>query len=118
MQTKELVTAVTEILHDMKARDISVIDVTDLTSITDTMVVASGTSDRHVKAIADELVEKMKEAGARPLGVEGADQGDWVLVDLQDIVVHLMLPRVRDFYNLEKLWSMTEEQREPATVKH
>ena len=118
MQTKELVTIVKGVLEDMKARDISVIDVTGLTSITDTMIVASGTSDRHVKAIADELVEKMKEIGARTLGVEGAEQGDWVLVDLQEVVVHLMLPRVRDFYNLEKLWSMTEKQRESATAQH
>jgi len=116
MQTTELLKKVTQVLEDMKARDISVIDVSGMTSITDSMIVASGTSDRHVKAIADELVEKMKASGARPLGVEGADQGDWVLVDLGDIVVHLMLPRVRDFYNLEKLWSVTEDQRESATV--
>ncbi len=116
MQTTELLKKVTQVLEDMKARDISVIDVSGMTSITDSMIVASGTSDRHVKAIADELVEKMKASGARPLGVEGADQGDWVLVDLGDIVVHLMLPRVRDFYNLEKLWSVTEGQRESATA--
>ncbi|MGD9341048.1 MAG: ribosome silencing factor [Chromatiales bacterium] len=116
MQTKELLQKVTQVLEDMKARDISVIDVSRMTSITDSMVVASGTSARHVKAIADELVEKMKASDARPLGVEGADQGDWVLVDLGDIVVHLMLPRVRDFYNLEKLWSVTEGNRESATV--
>ena len=82
------------------------LDVRHLTTVTDTMVVASGRSDRHVRAIANAVVEQVKKAGYKPLGVEGVRSGEWVLVDLADLVVHVMLPRVREFYNLEKLWDM------------
>jgi ribosome-associated protein len=92
-------------LDEMKARDVIVMDVRDLTSIADSMVIASGTSDRHVRSIAENVIETCKESGHAPLGVEGLKDGEWVLVDLQDIILHLMLPRVRDFYNLEKLWT-------------
>ncbi|HKZ74595.1 MAG TPA: ribosome silencing factor [Steroidobacteraceae bacterium] len=95
---------VTEALDDMKAVNIKVLDVRGLTDIADTMIIASGTSDRHVRSIADRVIEKAKIAGFRPYGVEGARDGDWVLVDLQDVVVHVMLPRVREFYGLERLW--------------
>jgi ribosome-associated protein len=115
MQTRKLEQLVVAALDDMKARDVKVIDVRALTSITDTMIIASGTSDRHVRAIADAVLEKVKEQGIRPLGVEGEKQGEWVLVDLEDLVVHVMLPRVRDFYNLEKLWDMCEEHRGAVT---
>lgn len=105
MAEEPLQTTVVNALDDLKARDVVVIDVRGLTSIADSMVIASGTSDRHVRSLAQSVVEKCKESGHRPLGVEGLKDGEWVLVDLQDIVVHVMLPRVRDFYNLEKLWA-------------
>jgi ribosome-associated protein len=96
--------AVTTALDDMKAVNVRVLDVRGLTDIVDTMVIASGNSDRHVRSIAERVVEKAKAAGFRPLGTEGARDGEWVLLDLQDILVHVMLPRVREFYGLEDLW--------------
>jgi ribosome-associated protein len=94
-------------LDDLKATDISVLDVRHLTTVTDTMIVASGRSDRQVRAIADQVVVQCKKEGYRPIGVEGQKVGEWVLVDLGDVVVHVMQPRAREFYNLEKLWDMT-----------
>jgi ribosome-associated protein len=96
--------AVTSALDDMKAVNVKALDVRGLTDIADTMFVASGNSDRHVRSIAERVVEKAKAAGFRPLGIEGTRDGEWVLVDLQDILVHVMLPRVREFYGLELLW--------------
>lgn len=95
---------VSSALEDMKAINVRVLDVRGLTDIADTMVIASGTSDRHVRSIADNVSQKAKKAGFRPLGTEGARDGEWVLVDLADILVHVMLPRVREFYGLESLW--------------
>ena len=93
-------------LDDLKAKDIKEIDVRGKTSITDLLIVASGTSTRHVKSIADEVVKFAKRAGVLPLGVEGEKEAEWVLVDLGDIVVHVMLPRIREFYGLERLWTV------------
>jgi len=101
-------------LEDMKAVNVKVIDVRQLTDVTDTMVVATGTSDRHVRSIAGRVVEQCKAAGFQPMGVEGERDGEWVLVDLRDALIHVMLPRIRDFYGLEKLWDVRPSQREPA----
>ncbi len=97
-------------LDDMKALEVKVLDVRGLTDIADFMVIASGTSDRHVRAVAQRVVEKTKEAGFRPHGVEGEQDADWVLIDLHEMIVHVMLPRVREFYGLEKLWDMTAKR--------
>lgn len=104
MQLAKLTKLVVGALEDLKALDLKVLDVRTMTSVTDTMIIVSGTSTRHVKAMADSVFEKAAAAGHRPLGVEGEKEGEWVLVDLGDIVVHIMLPQTRDFYNLEKLW--------------
>jgi ribosome-associated protein len=103
---RTLMQTVAVALDDLKAADIQVLDVRHLTTVTDMMVIASGRSDRHVRAIAGAVVEQCKRAGHRPLGIEGEHSGEWVLVDLVDVVVHVMLPRVREFYNLEKLWDL------------
>lgn len=113
-QAESIVAVVKRALDDMKAVDIRTIDVRKLTDIADTLIVASGTSDRHVRAIADRVVEFAKQAGYRPMGVEGEREGEWVLVDLQDVIVHIMLPRVREFYRLESLWDGNASRREAA----
>lgn len=105
MQIEQLKQLVLDTLADMKARDVAVMDVRGKTAVTDFMVVASGTSDRHVKAVAETVAFRAKEAGEPPLGTEGVQEGEWALVDLNSVVVHVMLPKVRDFYNLERLWS-------------
>ena len=96
-------------LDDLKARDVREIDVREKSSVTDLLVVASGTSSRHVKSIAEEVVRKAKQAGLPPIGVEGQREAEWVLVDLGDIVVHVMLPRTREFYGLERLWTVGDQ---------
>ena len=106
-----LKTVVADALADMKALEVKVLDVRGLTDIADWMVIASGTSDRHVRSVAQRVVERTKEAGFRPHGVEGQQDGDWVLIDLNEMIVHVMLPRVREFYGLEKLWDMTATKR-------
>jgi ribosome-associated protein len=109
MQTEALADLAETALDDLKGVDVRRIDVRDRTSITDVIVIASGTSERHVRSLADRVVERAKEAGVKPLGVEGERGGDWLLIDLGDVVVHVMSREKRDFYNLEKLWSMEAE---------
>ncbi len=106
MQAEQLRYLVMNALQDMKGVDVRVLDVRRMTAITDFMVIASGTSDRHVKSLARNVLDKARAQDVRPLGVEGEQEGEWVLVDLCDVVVHVMQPQVRDFYNLEKLWSV------------
>ena len=106
-----LKTVVVDALADMKALEVKVLDVRGLTDIADWMVIASGTSDRHVRSVAQRVVDRTKEAGFRPHGVEGQQDSDWVLIDLNEMIVHVMLPRVREFYGLEKLWDMTVTKR-------
>ncbi|MBL8265078.1 ribosome silencing factor [Steroidobacter sp.] len=111
--TKQPVVNVVEgALDEMKAVNVKVLAVNKLTDITDTMIIASGNSDRHVRSIADRVVEHAKKAGFRPTGVEGERDGEWVLVDLQDVIVHIMLPKVREFYRLESLWDVSAARRE------
>ncbi len=107
MNSEELCALVIDALEAVKARDIVKLDVREMTTVTDFMIVASGTSNRHVKALADAVAEKSRAAGHRPAGIEGEDGSEWVLLDLQDALVHIMLPRVREFYNLEKLWLLS-----------
>ena len=107
MNSEALTDLVVDALDDVKAKDIVRLDVRDMTAVTDYMIVASGTSNRHVKALVDNVAEKAKAAGHRPIGIEGEEGGEWVLLDLQDTLVHVMLPKVREFYNLEKLWSLS-----------
>ena len=106
-----LKSVVVDALDDMKALEVKVLDVRGLTDFADFMVIASGTSDRHVRAVAQRVVERTKQAGFRPHGVEGQQDSDWVLIDLNEMIVHVMLPRVREFYGLEKLWDMTVTKR-------
>lgn len=115
MNSEELSELVIDALEDLKGKDIVRLDVSDMTTVTDFMVVASGTSNRHVKALADAVAEKTKKAGHRPTGVEGESGGEWILLDLGDTLVHVMLPRVREFYNLEKLWSLSPATDRTAT---
>ncbi|MGF6711982.1 ribosome-associated protein [Luteibacter sp. W1I16] len=103
-------------LEDLKAKDVREIDVRGKTSIADILFIASGTSARHVKSIADEVIKFAKEAGVMPLGVEGQTEAEWVLVDLGDIIVHVMMPRIREFYGLERLWTVGDDGAEAANA--
>jgi ribosome-associated protein len=110
----EIRALVKEALEDLKAEEIIELDVRDKTSVTDYIFVASGTSSRHVKAVANNVAVEAKKAGSKPLGIEGEVEGEWVLVDLGDIVVHVMQKQVRGFYDLESLWRVTIEERQEA----
>lgn len=113
---KQLRQLVIDALEDFKAIDIQEIDVSAQNPLTERFVIASGSSTRHVKSMAENLVLKAKAAGCLPLGVEGQEQAEWVLVDLNDIIVHLMLPKTRAFYNLEKLWEASNGRRTSAVA--
>jgi|SRR6056297_2908324 len=102
--SEQLKALVIDALEDLKAVNLVSIDVRGLTDVMDWMIVASGNSSRHVKSLADNVSVSAKAAGVMPLGVEGMDVGEWVLVDLGDVVAHIMLPATRDFYDLERLW--------------
>lgn len=110
MPTVELKELVVGALEALKGHDIQVLDVRKLTTVADYMVIASGASNRQVKALANEVIEECKAAGYRALGMEGESYGEWVLVDMGDVVAHIMLPQVRAFYNLEKLWNIPSAQ--------
>ncbi|MDH3747060.1 MAG: ribosome silencing factor [Gammaproteobacteria bacterium] len=106
MNSDKLAKLIVDALDDIKGQGIVMLDVRDMTPVTDYMIVASGTSKRHVQALVENVAEKAKAAGRRPIGIEGEDGSEWVLLDLEDALVHVMLPKVREFYNLEKLWSL------------
>lgn len=103
---KEVIDLVIDALEDLKGVDIQRLDVRDKTSVTDIMVVCTGTSSRHLKSLAENVVQEAKDAGYPPLGIEGNNGSDWVLVDLGDVVVHIMMAETREFYQLERLWTV------------
>ncbi|HEX4939640.1 MAG TPA: ribosome silencing factor [Candidatus Kapabacteria bacterium] len=104
-ETQQLVDIAQKALEDLKAKDVLTLDVRSLTSLADVMIIASGTSSRHVKSLADNVVKMVKEAGLKPLGMEGERDGDWILIDLAGVIVHVMQPATRAFYDLERLWT-------------
>lgn len=110
MPKSTLISIINDILEDSKAKEIRFLDVHTMTTITDYMVICSGTSTRHVKSIAKNLEEKAKAQQLRPQAIEGEVEGEWVLVDLGDAIVHIMLPHIREFYALEKLWSVLDDE--------
>lgn len=105
MQAEELTEIITEALDDLKAVNTVTLPVAGLTDMMDALVIASGTSNRHVRALADNVAAEAKKRGVPPIGIEGEDAGEWVLVDFGDVVLHVMLPATRDFYDLERLWA-------------
>jgi len=112
--SNELNQMILESLDDLKAQDVVTLDVRELTDVTDTLIIASGTSNRHVKSLAQNAVDDAKKKGQRAIGVEGQDAGEWVLADFGDTILHVMLPTTRSLYDLEKLWSMTPAGREES----
>ncbi|ABD82598.1 ribosome silencing factor [Saccharophagus degradans] len=112
MQNTQLAKLINDALEDLKGQDITVLDVTSLSNVMDTLIIVTGTSNRHVKSLANNVVVDTKANGHQPIGVEGLDGGEWVLVDYGDTVVHIMLQQTRDFYELEKLWSTAPAGRQ------
>ena len=115
LTSDQLRDVVLDALEDYKATDIQQIDVSGQNPLTDVFVIASGNSTRHIKSMAENLIMKVKALGCPPLGVEGQRQAEWVLVDLNDVIVYLMHPQTRAFYNLEKLWEASGQQRSGAS---
>ena len=111
LTTEEKTQAVVAALEDIKATNITVIDTSKLSSLFDRMVIASAASKRQTRALADNVVVKLKERGEEVLGCEGEDSGEWILVDLNEVLVHIMQPAVRDYYSLEELWSKAQTAR-------
>jgi len=119
MPVTSLLNVVLKSLSDMKGIDVLDIDVSKKTEIADYMVIVSGTSTRHVKAMATNVSVDAKAAGFTPLSIEGHDEGEWVLVDLNSVIVHLMIPKMREFYDLERLWNVsTEKLEESRNIEH
>lgn len=112
MHKKPISEIVLEALEDLKGVDTVTLDVRHLTSITDTMIICTGTSNRHVKSLAQNVVTSAKKYHIIPLSVEGEREGEWVLIDLGDAMIHIMLQRIRDFYGLEKLWNIPTPPKE------
>jgi len=115
MQSEHMLQIAQNALEDLKAQNIVSIDVRDKTSVTDYMLIASGTSSRQVKALAEHVLEKFKEQGLRPLGSEGLDGGEWALLDMGDVLVHVMQAATREFYDLERLWQGAQQKRSANT---
>ena len=117
MELDKLVEVATQALDDMKAEDIQVIDITGKSSMCDVIILASGSSTRHVKSLANAVSVNAKEAGEEPMGSEGETEGEWVLVDLNAVIVHIMLPDVREYYKLEKMWERPEAVEKVASAR-
>ncbi|MBL4794333.1 MAG: ribosome silencing factor [Pseudomonadales bacterium] len=103
-------------LEDLKAVNITVLNVTGISSVADAMIVASGTSSRHVKSLSENVKEVVRENGIQPLGIEGAETAEWILVDLGDVIVHIMQPSTREFYDLERLWTARPDDQEESQI--
>lgn len=117
MKIPQLTKLAVNALEDLKAHDIKVLDVRQLTTITDTMIICTGTSTRHVKSLAQNVMDESRNRGVRPMGCEGLDEGEWALVDLGGVVVHVMQGQTRLFYQLEKLWDIAEQAPKFAEAK-
>jgi len=118
MDIRKLQKIVVDALEDVKAVDIEIINTTKLTSLFDRVIVASGNSNRQTRALAHNVLDKVREAGGPVVGIEGAETGEWVLVDLGDIVVHLMQPAVRSYYNIEELWATTPARKRKLVAEN
>ena len=120
MNSEQLKDLIVDALDDAKGVEIVALDVMDLTDVTDHMVIVTGTSNRHVRSMCDRVIEACRASGERPLGVEGEDTGEWVLIDMTDVVVHVMLSAARELYDLERLWSdlgqVDSDETETATT--